>query len=108
MTETDQADNCVLLRGTLTGPALDRRLADGADVSTFQLLVARPPSARGRTDVLDCAARDAAVRKSLRRCADGDRLEVTGWVQRRFWRGAAGLVSRYEIEVESLRKLRRG
>jgi hypothetical protein len=33
----------------------------------------------------------------------GDLLEVSGAVRHRYWRGAGGLASRYEVEVEKIR-----
>lgn len=100
-------DNSVFLRGVLAAEAQERTLASGAEVATFQLVVKRPDGAGARNDTLDCACSAANLRRQVARYAAGDRVEVTGRLQRRFWRNGAGVVSRYEVEIDSLRRARR-
>jgi single-strand DNA-binding protein len=47
------------------------------------------------------------VRRCLERAVPGDELEVSGSLHRRFWRTAAGLGSRYEVQVSSARMAKR-
>lgn len=100
-------DNHVFLRGDLPGAAQMRVIASGAEVAAFQLVVKRPEGAGSKADTLDCACSTAALRRQVTKYAEGDRLEITGRLQRRFWRTGAGVASRYEVEVDSLRRVKK-
>src|ERR1700712_1590596 len=94
-------ENTVILRGILAAEPLTRVMPSGDELCSFRVTVRRPPdAARGRTgvDSIDCAATNAGVRKIAGRATPGEVLELTGRLQRRFWRGAAGVNSRYEVE----------
>lgn len=100
----DQARNEVHLRGRLAAPAVERQLPSGDLVAVFRLVVDRPPT-RGsavRVDTLDCAVFLADLRRRVARCEPGEVLEVEGALRRRFFRGAGGAASRYEVEVRAL------
>ncbi|MGH8862089.1 MAG: single-stranded DNA-binding protein [Jatrophihabitantaceae bacterium] len=112
MTTTDdpRVDNEVFLRGRLAAEPVSRTLPSGDEIWAFRLTVARPPSktdTRVRVDSIDCATVASRVRRCLERASPGEHLEVTGVLQRRFWRSAAGLGSRYEVLVSSARLDRR-
>jgi single-strand DNA-binding protein len=107
MTSESDTDNQVFLRGRLGGAPQERELPSGDVMSSFRLSVARPPGGRARVDSIDCAATGARVRRVLDRAHEGDELEVTGELHRRFWRGPAGLASRYEVEVRTARLMPR-
>jgi single-strand DNA-binding protein len=94
-------NNQVFLRGRLSGDVHTRELPSGDEIAVFRVIVERPPGSRARVDTLDCAASAARARRVLARAVEGDELEVTGALHRRFWRGASGLASRYEVEVGS-------
>jgi single-strand DNA-binding protein len=109
-TQTDPADviehrNEVRLVGDLTREARIRSLPDGTEVSTFVLRV-RPST--GTSDTVECVARPAALRTRLAARHPGDTLEVSGSLRHRFWRGTAGTMSRYEVDVSSVSLHRRG
>jgi single-strand DNA-binding protein len=100
-------DNSIFLRGILPAQAQERVLANGTEVAIFQVVVQRPEGAGAKSDTLDCACSAANLRRQVARYAEGDRIEVIGRLQRRFWRGTGGVASRYEVEVESLRRTKK-
>ncbi|HEU5035290.1 MAG TPA: single-stranded DNA-binding protein [Mycobacteriales bacterium] len=95
--------NRVYLRGRLAAEAVARTLPSGDELCVFRLTVDRPDGDRVRVDSLDCAASKARVRHTVARARPGDELEVSGSLRRRFWRGAGGLSSRYEVAVVAAR-----
>lgn len=101
------SDNRVELRGRLSGEPEFRDLPSGDVLATFRLTVARPPGERARVDCIDCASVKPRVHRSLRRFADGDVLQATGRLHRRFWRTPAGPASRYTVDVETVRLVSR-
>lgn len=96
-------DNQVFLRGRLATEVTVRELPSGDELCAFRLTVTRPPGGRGKVDSVDCSTTRTRVRRTLQRAQAGDVLEVSGSLRRRFWRGAAGLSSRYEVEIASAR-----
>ena len=112
----DEAAACneVRLLGRVSGDPEEKVLPSGTTLWTFRLVVSRPParestraSTRRAVDVLDCAVWGGRVRRSVATWADGDRVEVSGAVRRRFFRAAGGTASRVEIEVSAGRLVRR-
>jgi single-strand DNA-binding protein len=106
----DGPDNTVFLRGRLAADPVARVLPSGDELLSFRLTVSRPAgqtAARPRVDSIDCATAVARARRCLERATPGDLVEVTGALQRRFWRSAAGLGSRYEVQVATARLSRR-
>jgi single-strand DNA-binding protein len=95
--------NRVYLRGKLAAEAVPRTLPSGDELCVFRLTVDRPEGERVRVDSLDCATVKARVRQTVSRARPGDELEVSGSLRRRFWRGAGGLASRYEVAVVAAR-----
>jgi len=109
-TPNDPADvtehyNEVRLIGELTREARTRSLPDGTEVSSFVL---RIRSEAGASDTVECVARPGALRTRLAARHPGDTLEVAGSLRHRFWRGTAGIMSRYEVDVSSVSLRRRG
>lgn len=111
LASAELADNAVFLRGRLAAEPSVRVLPSGDELCSFRLTVSRPPagrtSSKAKVDSIDCAAMSARVRRRLERATPGDELEVQGSLQRRFWRSAAGLGSRYEVLVTSARTAKR-
>jgi single-strand DNA-binding protein len=102
--------NEVRLQGRLSGEAEERVLPSGNVLVNFRLTVGRPPDSgpsRVTVDTIDCVVRPAALRRTVGAWKVGDVVELEGMLSRRFWRGAAGLASRYEVEVTSARRLAR-
>ena len=106
--------NDVALVGRVAAPAEERTLPSGDVLATWRLIVDRP---RGRAvpegvrtvpvDTLDCVAWTAGARRTARSLAAGDVVAVDGALRRRFWRAGAGAVSRCEVEVATVKRLRR-
>ena len=114
--EQEAADgprNEVVLVGRVAAAAEERELPSGDVVTTFRVVVDRPPDQRVTTgrrvgiDTLDCAAWSAGVRRTARSLGAGDVVALQGALRRRFWRAGAGAVSRCEVEVGELRRVSR-
>jgi single-strand DNA-binding protein len=105
--------NEVLLLGRLSVTPEQRELPSGDEITTFRLVVDRPPARRGEAvsrvpiDTLDCVARTAVVRRAVQSWEAGDVVQVEGSLRRRFFRGSGGLGSRYEVEVHRAKRLAR-
>lgn len=110
--------NEVVLVGRLAVAPEVRTLPSGDQLTSFRLVVARPPhSSRPRgaqppsrpvsVDALECVSWVVGVRRSVATWAPGDIVEVTGALRRRFWRSAGGAASRCEVEVARARRIRR-
>ena len=105
--------NEVLLVGRLAAAAVERELPSGDLLTTFRLVVDRPPARRpvsGRpvsVDTLDCVVWTAALRRAAAGWAPGDVLALDGALRRRFWRSTGGPTSRYEVEVSKARRVSR-
>jgi single-strand DNA-binding protein len=105
------ARNEVVLRGRVAAPAEERELPSGDTIMTARLIVDRDDAALGRStqrvDTIDCVAWLRRVQRSMRGWEQGERVEVTGSIRRRFFRGAAGPASRVEVEIRSVTRLDR-
>ncbi|MCW2622130.1 MAG: Single-stranded DNA-binding protein [Frankiales bacterium] len=114
--EADGSRNQVSLVGRLSGVPAERELPSGDRLTTFRVVVSRPPARAGApegvrrttSDTLDCVAWAAGLRRRVASLHAGDVLEVEGSLRRRFWRGGQGVSSRYEVEVTSIKRLRKG
>ncbi|GAA5156840.1 hypothetical protein GCM10023340_45760 [Nocardioides marinquilinus] len=113
-TETLHAagSNEVRLVGRLSEPAQEKELPSGDLIVTFRVVVPRPHR-RGRTargaavDALECVAWLAKPRRAALRAGAGDTVEVVGALRRRFYGAGAVRVSRTDVEVSSVRVVRR-
>lgn len=99
--------NQVRLVGRLSVEPEAVMLPSGDEIVTTRLVVQRPSPPAGvpaprRVDTVTCTAWGPAQRRSLRVLDEGDTVEITGALRRRFWRSGAGPgQSTFEIEVES-------
>jgi single-strand DNA-binding protein len=106
----DQSVNEVLLRGRISAEPEERTLPSGDQIITWRLVVQRPlsrRSSRARVDTIDCTAWSAAARRSSARMHAGDQVEVRGALRRHFRSSAGGATSRVDVEVTTVRRLRR-
>ena len=115
--------NEVQLRGRVSGEPQVRELPSGDTVVQLRVVVRRPERSRPRTqgaiapsppvgrgagptiDTIDVGCWSAVTRRAAGRLVDGDVVEVSGSLRRRFWRSAAGAVSRYEVEASRVRRV---
>lgn len=99
--------NEVRLVGRLAAEPVERELPSGDRISSFRLVVERPPrrrNSRSIVDTIDCVAFRAAVRAAVSRLSPGQQVALDGVLHRRFWRGPAGPASRYEVEALRVRR----
>lgn len=114
--EGGEARNEVLLWGRVSAAAEQRELPSGDLIVTMRVVVKRPepprrarslPEGRARppgVDTIDVVCWSASARRSALRLAADDRVEVVGALRRRFFGGAAGRQSRYEVEATAVRR----
>jgi single-stranded DNA-binding protein len=101
--DLDYSFNNCLLRGRVSAPATDRELPSGEHVVEFRLIITRDK--REGVDTLDIASWSAKNRRTALTLKGGEWIEVSGSVRRRFWQSPSGLVSRWQIECESITRL---
>ncbi|MDO9380398.1 MAG: single-stranded DNA-binding protein [Nocardioidaceae bacterium] len=84
-------------------------MPSGDEMTTFRVIVRRPPAALRKSkvtvDSVECVAWTAATRRSASRLEPGDVVEVTGALRRRFQRSGDGPVSRVDVEVDRCRRV---
>ncbi|MBA8803152.1 single-strand DNA-binding protein [Nocardioides ginsengisegetis] len=107
---TVESVNEVRLVGRISAAPEERVLPSGDSVWLFRVVVGRTGD-RGRSrqtvDALECAAWSGRVRRSVAGWREGDVVEVTGALRRRFFQTAGGAASRVEVEVTGGRVIRR-
>jgi single-strand DNA-binding protein len=94
-TELDYSLNDLLLRGRVSAPAVEKELPSGDKVVEFRLIV----------DTLDVAAWSSKMRRSALTLKEGEWVEITGAIHRRFWSGPAGVASRWQVEAAEISRL---
>jgi single-strand DNA-binding protein len=102
--------NEVRLVGRVSADPAELTLPSGDTLWTFRLVVDRPGPSVGRgrqLDTLDCAVWSGRVKRSVPTWRQGDLVEVTGAIRRRFYAAGAAKVSRYQVEVTGGRVIRR-
>jgi single-strand DNA-binding protein len=106
--------NEVLLVGRVPAAPEERELPSGDVLVTWRVVVGRPPGRRPpegvratTVDTLDCVAWTASARRAASALVPDDVVEVSGALRRRFWRAGAGAASRCEVEVSTVRRVRR-
>lgn len=95
--------NHVSLIGRISGAPSEKTLPSGDKVVTFRLIVAREDSG---VDTIDCSAWSSVLRRKALSMTDADAY-VTGALRRRFWQSGKGVASRYEVEAQTLERVRR-
>lgn len=115
MEETVETLNEVVLVGRVSHVGEVKELPSGDQVHSWRLVVPRTKSsgaraasasARRQPDVIDISCWSAATRRTSSRLVEGDTVRVEGALRRRFFRGATGVASRYEVEALVVRRSR--
>ena len=102
-TEEDFSLNDLLLRGRVSADAIEKLLPSGDKVVEFRLIVTRDK--RDGVDTLDIAAWSAKSRRTALSLAADEWIEISGAVHRRFWRGAGGLASRWQVQAVEISRI---
>ncbi len=101
--------NEVRLVGRVSGEPAARALPSGDELVQLRVVVPRPParggSGRTQVDTIDVTCWTPGVRRTAARLPDGQPVEVTGSLRRRFFATAGGRASRYEVEASGLRRV---
>jgi single-strand DNA-binding protein len=113
-TATETGRNEVVLCGRLAAPAEERELPSGDRIAMLRVVVPRgdPPRhrraaegpRRATVDTIDVVCWSAATRRTAMRLRADEQVEVEGALRRRFFGGAGGRQSRYEVEAKGLRR----
>lgn len=106
--------NEVVLVGRLAAPAADKQLPSGDVLTSFRIIVDRPPRRGARlgaqhatVDAIECVAWTAATRRAVSQWQQHDVVEVHGTLHRRFWRAGAAVQSICEVEVTTARRVQK-
>mgnify|MGYP003348675159 FL=1 len=100
--EVDYSLNDVALRGWVTTIASERELPSGDLVVQFRIAITRP---EGGVDTIDLERWSAKTRRTATSLKDGEWVEISGSIRRRFWKSGAGLASRWQVEGRELRRV---
>ncbi len=102
-TEVDYSLNDLLLRGRVSASAIEKELPSGDKVVEFRLIVTR--AERAGVDTLDIAAWSSKMRRSALSLKEGEWVEITGSIHRRFWSSPTGVASRWQVEAAEIARL---
>ena len=100
--DEDFSLNDLLLRGRISAAALEKELP-GDKVVEFRLIVSR--ERRDGVDTLDIGAWSAKSRRIALTLKPDEWVEVSGAIHRRFWSGAAGIGSRWQVEAVEISRI---
>ena len=98
--ELDYSLNDLMLRGRVSAQAVEKELPSGDKVVEFRLIVTRLE--RGGVDTLDIAAWSSKMRRSALTLKEGEWIEISGSIHRRFWSGPSGVASRWQVEAAEI------
>ena len=118
----DHAANEVRLVGTLSVPPELKAMPSGDELVAMRVVVRRPEpvdrrpgvgtkpaegegSRRALVDAIDVSCWSAATRRAALRLQPDDVVVVQGALRRRFFAGAGGRQSRYDVEATSVRRV---
>jgi len=101
--ELDYSLNDLLLRGRVAAQAIEKELPSGDKVVEFRLIVSRLE--RGGVDTLDIAAWSSKMRRSALTLKEGEWIEISGSIHRRFWSGPIGVASRWQVEAAEIARI---
>ncbi|MEI6648805.1 MAG: single-stranded DNA-binding protein [Actinomycetes bacterium] len=99
------ARNEVLLVGRMSPIYQERDLPSGDHIVEFRIVVDRLGAPGKSVDTIDVALWRARLQKRVKGFDEGDWIEVHGCLRRRFWSGAHGVTSRWQVEASEVRLL---
>jgi single-strand DNA-binding protein len=99
----DYSLNEVLLRGRVSQEAVEKELPSGDKIVEFRLIVSR--GHQPGVDTLDIASWSAKSRRTALSLSSDEWVEVSGAIHRRFWSGATGLASRWQVEAVEISRI---
>jgi single-strand DNA-binding protein len=106
--EAATAVNEVRLAGRVSGVPREVGLPSGDVLVQLRVVVPRPSeSVRAggpRVDTIDVSCWSARTRRVALKLAEGDQVEVSGALRRRFFRTAGVPASRYDVEAQTVRR----
>lgn len=100
----EQATNVVRLVGRVSGEPTERELPSGDRVVAFRVVIPREESG---ADTIDVAAWNGRARRTALSLLPDQVVAIDGALRRRFFRAQGSLASRYEVEADSIARLRR-
>lgn len=101
--EEDYSLNDVLLRGRVSNEAVEKELPSGDKVVEFRLIVTRDK--QPGVDTLDIGSWSAKSRRTALTLTPDEWVEISGSIHRRFWSGASGLASRWQVEAVEISRI---
>ena len=100
--EVDYSLNDVALRGWVTTIATERELPSGDVVVQFRIAITR---SEGGVDTIDLESWSAKSRRTALSLKDGEWVEISGSIRRRFWKSANGLASRWQVVTNEIKRI---
>lgn len=100
--EVDYSLNDVALRGWVTTVASERELPSGDLVVQFRIAITRP---EGGVDTIDLESWSAKTRRTASSLKDGEWVEISGSIRRRFWKSGGALASRWQVITSEIKRL---
>jgi single-strand DNA-binding protein len=101
--KADYSLNDLLLRGRVSAKASQKELPSGDTVVEFRLIITRD---KGKgVDTLDIGAWNAKARRSALSLKPDEWIEVSGSIHRRFFTGASGIASRWQVEAIEIARI---
>ena len=98
----DYSHNALVLCGRVSGESSQKTLPSGDIVVEFRIVIARED--QSGVDTLEIGAWNARSRRTALSLKEKEWVEITGAIHRRFWRGAQGLASRWQVEASTIRR----
>lgn len=99
----DFSRNQVELCGRVSGVPQERELPSGDKVVEFRLIVTR--ESRSGVDTLDIGAWSAKARRKCTSLKEGEWIEISGSIHRRFWQAPQGVASRWQVEASEISRI---
>ncbi len=110
MSPSNESVNEVRLTGRVSGAPQEKELPSGDTLVQLRVVVPRAGETlrRGgaKVDTVDVTCWSSRARAVALRLSDGDAIELSGALRRRFFRAGGAASSRYDVEVHSIRLLR--